>query len=205
MAMVIERRHNLLKPGKHYREVCAKDRIVLHHTQGGSARSSVDWWNSQPGHVCTPYLIERDGTVLEVYPPEHWSYALGIGSAAAEKRSVHVELCSHGPLREDGGELFRLSGSPFRGEHIAYGEPWRGHSVYERYTKEQVEATIGLLGHLVDRFGMEVGDLDGFWHYDAKSGMAVISHTTVRRDKSDIHPQPDLVGGIQAWQKARAR
>jgi len=193
--------HNLLKPEKHYPEECVKERIVLHHTQGGTARSSADWWNSQPGHVCTPYLIERDGTVLETYPPGHWSYALGIGDKAAEKRSIHIELCSHGPLREEGGELFRLSGSPFRGEHIVYDNPWRGYSIYERYTKEQVDATIKLLEHLVDRFGIKVGDLGGFWHYDTGSKKAIISHTTVRKDKSDIHPQPDLVERVLALGK----
>jgi len=55
---------------------------------------------------------------------------------------------------------------------------------------------VELVGHLADRFGIGLGNLEGFWHYDRGSDKGVISHTTVRRDKSDIHPQRDLVEAL---------
>jgi len=137
--MKITKDHSLLKQGKHYASPQRKDRIVLHHTEGGNARSSVDWWNRNSLRVCTPYLIERDGTVLEVFPPEHWAYALGIGSAEEEeKRSVHVEICSHGGLADRDGCLYKWTGEPFEGDFVEYPEGHRGHFFYERYTAGQV-------------------------------------------------------------------
>jgi len=188
--------HSLLKSGKYYASPQHKDRIVLHHTEGGSARSSVDWWNQGALRVCTPYLVERDGTVLEVFPPEHWAYALGIGSAAEEKRSIHVEICSYGGLTYRDGGLYKWTGEPFEGDFVEYPEGWRGHRYYEKYTAGQVEATVGLVRHLADRFGISLKGLENFWLYDRGSAKGVISHTTVRKDKSDIHPQGDLVGAL---------
>src|SRR5437868_10376792 len=45
-----------------------KDLIVLHHTVGGSAKSTFDYWRTDPQHIGTAYIVERDGTIFEVFP-----------------------------------------------------------------------------------------------------------------------------------------
>jgi N-acetyl-anhydromuramyl-L-alanine amidase AmpD len=78
-----------------------KDLIVLHHTVGGSARSTYDYWRIGSEHIGTAYIVERDGTVYEVFPPECWAYHLGLKigpQGVVDKRSIGIEIASEGPL-----------------------------------------------------------------------------------------------------------
>lgn len=174
-----------------------KKRIVLHHTSGGTAESSIAWWNTHRDRVCTPYLIKRDGTILEVYPPEFWAYALGINSSWAEKKSIHIELCNYGWLNKIEGEFYTSYGKKISREKVnTYKHEHRGHLYYEKYTEDQISSLIYLIDHLVHKFNLSIGDVEKFWWYDKNSSKTLISHTTVRKDKSDIHPQPDLIKAI---------
>ena len=191
--------HHLLLDNQYYHKAQDKKRIVLHHTAGGTATSSINWWNEKLDHVCTPYLIDRDGTILEVFPPEYWAYALGINSPWAEKKSIQIELCSFGGLINHEGQLYRKIGDRlflFDGPHVRYEKEHRGYLFFERYTAEQIQSLLFLLDHLANRFSLEIGDVEKFWWYDKESKKTLISHTTVRKDKSDIHPQPDLIQAI---------
>ena len=47
-----------------------KTGICLHHTVGGSAVSSFNWWLNDQRLVGTAYLIARDGKIHEVFDPE---------------------------------------------------------------------------------------------------------------------------------------
>ncbi len=51
---------------------------MLHHTAGGSARSTFNYWNGNATRIATAYIVERDGTIFEVFDPRH----LNLDSAA---------------------------------------------------------------------------------------------------------------------------
>lgn len=191
--------YGLLDDNQYYHTTCNKTRIVLHHTAGGSAESSIDWWNKYRDHICTPYIIDRNGRILELFPPEYWAYALGINSSWAEKKSIHIELCNYGWLVLHNDKLFRQIGNklyPFDGEHVQYNQKHRGYLYFEKYTSEQISSLMYLLEYLSKRFNIKVNDVEKFWWYDKNTSKSLISHTTVRKDKSDIHPQPDLIKAI---------
>ena len=40
----------------------------LHHTVSTNAMSAWRWWNSTPDRVGTPYIIDRDGSIMECFP-----------------------------------------------------------------------------------------------------------------------------------------
>jgi N-acetyl-anhydromuramyl-L-alanine amidase AmpD len=191
--------HGSLKSNQYYQQEQKKDQICLHHTAGGSAQSSVDWWNSKPDHISTPYLIDRDGTIIETYPPKYWAYALGLtDGTATEKRTIHIELCNWGWLVKKGSKFYR-AGNQLKeipaDQVISYKTEHRGFLHFERYTQEQIDALVFLIGKLMHDFGIKISNVEKFWHFGAKS-KGLISHTTVRRDKSDIHPQPELIAAI---------
>ena len=188
---------NLLHDNQYYHKANNKKRIILHHTAGGSAESSINWWNKHRDHVCTPYLIKRDGTILELFNPEYWAYALGINSSWAEKKSVQIEICSYGWLNKIDGKFYNGYGKKIAADKVqTYTAEHRGHIYYEKYTDAQVASIIYLIDYLANKFNISVGDVEKFWYYNKDSNKTLISHTTVRKDKSDIHPQHNLIKGI---------
>lgn len=201
--MEIVNAHNLLNDNQYYHEVSEKKRIVLHHTAGGTAKSSIDWWNQKPDRVSTPYVIDRDGTIYETFDPKFWAYALGINQASAEKKSIHIELANYGWVNKIGGKFYNPYGKELKSEVVQYKDKHRGHLYYEAYTEEQIASLIYLIKYLDERFklGIVHSDIYQFWHYNLSSSKSLISHTTVRRDKSDIHPQPELIQAIYDYAK----
>src|SRR5213082_1851366 len=96
-----------LPPGEYFNAPQAKDLIVLHHTVGGSAKSTFDYWRTDPQHIGTAYIVERDGTIFEVFPPECWAYHLGLKTTSSvDKRSIGIEIAYEGALLERGGKYY---------------------------------------------------------------------------------------------------
>ena len=181
-----------------------KSLIVLHHTVGGSARSTFEWWRTdrtmagKPSRIGTAYLIERDGTIYEIFPPECWAWHLGLKGTrgAVDKRSIGIELCNEGPLLHRGGKFYcfaRVSErTRYEGEVYDYGRDWRGqYRYFAVYPKRQVEATRLLLRKLIEDFKIPPqtprnhlkADLARYQNYNG-----VLGHAHLRTDKTDPHP-----------------
>lgn len=194
-----------------------KKTIVLHHTVGGSARSTYRWWTmdrkaatGQELRVGTAYLVERDGTIYETFPPECWAYHIGIGDGPLERRTIGIELCSEGALQVRGPDLYGIGArlgdmqemlTSGRVVHVPQG--WRGFDWFDAYDEPQVEATCRLVRWLCERFNIPgamprptewLGSADRT-HWGAFAG--VIHHALLRSDKSDLHP------GFPEWRLAR--
>src|SRR5205085_11648841 len=92
-----------LPPDSYFPEKHQKDLVVLHHTVGGSAKSTFEYWRTDEQHIGTAYIVDRDGTIYEVFPPECSAYHLGLKTTRElHKRSVGIEIASEGALREPG-------------------------------------------------------------------------------------------------------
>lgn len=162
---------DLRLPASEYgREKFPKHLGVLHHTVGGSAKSSFQHWVDTPGSVATADLVERTGTVLEVFPPECWAIhlfrmdalPLGVRAETAkylERHSYGVEIASEGALtyQNTGGpdsDIYAFDGKKYLGKAsqlLAAGRilrmptPWRGYQYFDAYDLDQVTATIQLV------------------------------------------------------------
>ncbi len=137
-----------------------KSGIAIHHTVGGSARSTFQWWlhdkgdGGRPLIVGTAYLIDLDGTVFEVFDPTAWAYQFGLHWTAAarlkfEQRFIGVELASEGALMERNGKLYcfdRVSPRTLKPKDQAFdcGRVWRGYRWFDRYEDAQLEALARL-------------------------------------------------------------
>lgn len=181
-----------LASNQYYQGVNTKKYIFLHHTAGGSAASSVAHWASNPDHIATPYIIDRDGTIYECFSPQFWAYHLGVkGNSQIEKSSIGIEICSYGGLKDDK----TYTGKVIPKDRQAKCD-FRGYQYWEAYTPEQIAALKLLLPYLLDRFKITPQiDRKDFWEYKNPSTLppGIYSHTTVRKDKIDIFPQKELV------------
>lgn len=186
-----------LDKGQYREEKTAKTHIILHHTAGGSAAGAIAGWNATPERVATAYLIEKDGTIYEVYNPEFWANHLGKGvPTSLEKASIGIEIVNYGQLTaKTNGDLLTYTGRKIAPEKAVKCD-FRGFQYYEAYTPEQIAALSRLLPYLMDKFSIKPqADRKNFWEYrDPKTlPSGIWSHTTVRKDKVDIFPQKEIV------------
>ncbi len=202
MALQINRNHRLPE-GQYFHEFTPKSGICLHHTVGGSALSTINYWAGNAEMVGTAYIIERDGVIYEVFDPRCWAWQCGLKwpdeqRIAFEKRFIGIELASEGGLIEHDGELYcfdRISERTRkdRAEAFDYGQEYRGYRYFDRYEPPQVAALVELVNHLCDEFGIErqvPADYLGFHGTKLANFEGVIGHVNIRLDKSD--PAPDV-------------
>ena len=83
MSVNVDRSLELPK-SEYFPEPQAKSGIGLHHTVSDDAHSAVRWWHAdmtatgKPRHVATAYVIDKDGTVFELFDPAAWAFSLGL-------------------------------------------------------------------------------------------------------------------------------
>lgn len=197
-----------------YPQVIKKTQIFWHHTAGTNADGAIAWWNQTPEHVGVAYVIDRDGTIYEVFDPKCWAYHLGIpaskgGDGKDDQDSIGIEIVSAGwvnkeidgtftfyPLfpNKSGGQKIPASDVWDLGE----GNEWRGYRYFQKYSDKQIDSLINLTKKLVEDFGIEIQpSLKDFWVYNkdviTKHLPGLWSHTTVLMEKSDIIPQKDFI------------
>ena len=182
-----------------------KDLIVLHHTVGGSALSTINYWKTDPNRIATAYIIERNGEVFEVFDPKCWAFHLGLKGAggAVDKRSIGIEIASEGGLIQRDERLYcfdKVSDRTlFTQEYYDHGMPWRGYRFFDVYTDAQISAAIELINKLCEQF--KIPKQTPANHFDSddiyRGFQGILGHHHLRPDKSDVHP------GF-AWQKVVA-
>lgn len=193
--------------------------IVLHHTCGSSADSAVSWWQQTAERVGTNFIIDKDGTVVQCFDLKYWAYHLYVASKnnsvppqyktfAHDRRlaraSVGIELVSAGELTVKNGQFISSYDKVIPKESvITYEKPFRDCRFYEAYTKAQLESLSQLLQHLSPLLPhIPFKYNEGMWqtNIEAVKGTAGIwSHVSYRSDKSDCHPQKELIAILKAF------
>ena len=184
MGTITINRQLRLTDDQYFKEHTDKTNICLHHTVGGSAKSTFDYWQSNPDRIATAYIVERDGTIYEVFDPSYWAHHLGLKMAKNilyNQRTIGIELASEGALRT-GHELnlqtnddkfdenylyaFDIDVKPFKNAKKLYhrfndtskfydsGIEFRGYMFFDVYDEPQTIATIALVNHLCEQFNI---------------------------------------------------
>ena len=193
-----------LPASEYYSHRYPKSLCVLHHSVGGSARSTFTWWHTDRNHsglptrIGTAYIVERDGTIFEIFPPECWAYHLGIKGAhgRVDHRSIGIEMANEGPLIHRGGKFYCFGHVSERTEYDGkvFDYKWEYRQQYRyfaAYTDKQIKATVRLVDHLIFRFHIPaVMPRNPFKANQAKylNYKGILGHAHLRPDKTDPHP-----------------
>ena len=198
-----------LPHGEFFAQRERKTGIAIHHTVCGAANTTIELWRDDrtprggKRRVATAYVIGRDGTVFEIFDPEHWAYHLGVPwpgplRRGFEQRFIGIEIASEGGLIERDGILYafdRVASHTLRAkaQSFDYGQTYRGYRWFDRYEPTQLDALGRLVDELCERFPIPRRYPDRPFDYYGEALAefeGVIGHAMVRSDKSD--PAPDL-------------
>lgn len=194
----------------YFKEQTPKRQIVLHHTVSGrGVEGDIRWWKQNPDRIATAIIIGWDGAIHQLFSSRYWAHHLGVranNNVALNKSSIGVELDAWGglvkysrkwyPARWDGGKhVANTKVRPVENVQI-YSNGYRGFYGYEKYSDEQIESLRKLLVYWGDYYMIPLDYRETMWDISqqALNGEAGIwSHTSFRSDKSDVHPQPELI------------
>jgi len=205
---------------KFFKETHPKTQVVLHHTiSGPNIDGDVSTWINGKYNVGTCIIVARDGTPYQLFSSKYWAYHLGAGDHNQDRRSIGIEIDSWGGLTLGKGDLkvfsyeksrffpwnFKITETDkyynYYGGSVEvpiqyYPNGFRGYQYFEKYTNEQIQ-TVGELLLLWNKtYGIPLTYNESMWDISptAMSGTPGIwSHTSFRKDKSDIQPQTELI------------
>lgn len=191
----------VLQPDSQYvKQVFPKTQIFLHFTAGGpSAKNVINGWNADEPRISTAYVVDRNtGEVFECFNPKYYSFHLGINNTNGrlDKTSIGIEICSYGPIKKVGDKYMAWPKdwtTELPEKNIAkLDRPFRGYSYFEDFTPMQLHNVERLLRSLIKQFNIKVQkSFDTTWFdYNQevidKTLPGIWSHVTVRRDKTDL-------------------
>lgn len=206
----------------YYKTVHAKKRILLHFT-AGYLTGDVNTMMTKGSHVSVPFVVARNGKILNLWTSKYWAYHLGPtasgGNQPMSASSVAIEISNIGPLIKVGNELHTIYSSKYKpagakepqiyclaSQTEAYvAESYRGFAHFATFTDAQIESTIKLVRFLTGRYGIPREFLPESSRYEKMPNPAsfngILSHVNFRADKSDIGPAfpwDRVIAGVKA-------
>lgn len=151
-------------------QVTEKKYIIIHGTNSrtkfspqsgkkGGAQDIVDRWNNNKEKFASPYLIDRDGTIVQTFPDEHWAYHLNISNSYGnyDRMSVGIELVNElGLLKEN--NIYYM-GDYVHHQNIYTGpkfeKQFRRYNYWADLSKEQVDSLVNLIDFLTTKHNIE--------------------------------------------------
>jgi N-acetyl-anhydromuramyl-L-alanine amidase AmpD len=211
---------------KYFKTKYKKTQIVLHHTVSGpNISGDVNTWINSKYRIGTCIIVARDGTPYQLFSSRYWAYHLGTGDHEQDKRSIGIEIDNWGGLKPGGGlksfcvapymrgfmypkftrpeSFYAYYGNKVDVPVQYYKDGYRGYNYYEKYTDEQIKTVGELLLFWRDRYKIPLAYNDKMWDVTSESKWGkpgVWSHTSFRTDKSDVHPQPELIQMLKTIQ-----
>ena len=190
-----------LPDDQYYKDVYNKRQIVIHHTvSNGNAKNVIASWQKTKEKVGVAFVIDREGKVHKAFSSAHWAHHLGtkeINNTILNKQSIGIELCSWGSLKFKNDKYFSSTNVevPIK-EVTTYDYPFRGIRYYQKYTDKQLESLKFLLQYLCETYKIPRTYIPEMWEI-SKSALrgdkGIFTHVSYRKDKSDCHPQRELV------------
>ncbi|MCK8521028.1 N-acetylmuramoyl-L-alanine amidase [Aquimarina sp. D1M17] len=139
-----------------------KKQIVLHYT-AGYLKGDVAAL-SRPNHrVSVPFIIARNGTILNLWSSAFWAYHLGSGAVGGNtnggRRTIAIEMSNIGFLKRIGDNLVTVYNDNDVYCHIDDRQfytkldiPFRGEQYFATYTTKQYKSLVLLLRYLTAEY-----------------------------------------------------
>lgn len=187
-------RSEALPEFEYFKEKQEKDTIVLHHTVSSVGKYVDDWFKKDRGKskVAVAYVVDKDGTVFELFNPKYWAYHTGTGNRNnIDKRSIAIEIVNEGTLDKIGDKFYWFDGKhEYHGNPMKLNRSWRNHLYFAEYTEAQIKAAIELIFHLFKDFpgiGKSFSNTFSFSESFFYTN-GIIMHCNIRTDKTDLSP-----------------
>jgi hypothetical protein len=203
-------------------DVCPKKQIYLHHTAGNANPIGVfKYWGKTGERVATCVTVGglpgtskdwKDGDIAQGFSSKYWAYHLGLQTTtfakfkipyqSLDKISIGVEICNWGYLvKTDRGFTTYVNTTVPDDQVVEYKDKFKGQKYYHKYTDAQIESTRKLLLYWKDIYGIPLTYNEDIWDIcprALKGEAGVYTHNSVRKDKSDIHPQPEMIAMLKS-------
>jgi N-acetyl-anhydromuramyl-L-alanine amidase AmpD len=197
---------------QYFREQTNKKQIVIHHTVSGQGvDGDIAWWRSTVDRIGTAIIIGWDGKIYQCFSSKYWAHHLGCKTAnnkALNKGAIGIEIDAWGGLIRKNKLWYPAKWNKDLKKFVAntkvkpiknvqeYKQKYRGFYGFEKYTDAQIEAVRQLLVFWGEKYNIPLTYNNDMWDVSTKalSGQAgVWTHVSFRTDKSDCHPQPELI------------
>jgi len=207
--------------------VFPKHWLLLHHTAGGhNPFATIKQWNTDTrGRIATEYVIggnstkeddnKLDGVVVQCFPNGAWASHIGAnGNSHLHPESVGIEVCNYGYLTKqaDGSFVTYVNSKVPNSQVVDLGFKFNGHQYYHAYTDKQIASlvllikeiqklnpTINIAKGLLEWLSKESPEMAFGYKDEAFKGTVkgMFSHTNIRKDKTDMSPQPKLIAALK--------
>ncbi|GAA4276757.1 N-acetylmuramoyl-L-alanine amidase [Aquimarina mytili] len=146
----------------YYQEKNSKTQIVLHYT-AGYIKGDVAALSRPNNHVSTPFIIARNGHILNLWSSAFWSYHLGSGAiggnTSGSKRTIAIELSNIGFLKRIDNKLVTVYSDTDvycdireKQFYTKLESPYRGEVYYAKFTRRQYHSLQLLLRYLTTEY-----------------------------------------------------
>jgi N-acetyl-anhydromuramyl-L-alanine amidase AmpD len=201
-----------LKDNQYFAESSPKTQIYLHHTAGnGNAEGVSRYWNGNDSRIATAFIIGENGTIVQCFSSKHWAWHLGIDQedfarngakySNLNKLSVGIEVCNWGYLKKKGDKFYNYAGGVVNPSYVTELEtPYKGYKYWYKYSDAQIESLRQLVVYLCETYDIPKDYRSEIWAIDKeafKGTKGIFTHNSVRKDKSDMYPDPRVIKMLQ--------
>lgn len=202
---------------QYIKEEYKKTQIYLHHTAGNSNPLAVfKYWGENKERIATCVVVGGkpgaskgwiDGEVVQGFSAKYWAYHLGLKEStfqkyetpyrSLDKTSIGIEICNWGQLTYKSGKFYNyVNREVSKDEVVELPVAHRGFKFYHAYTDAQIATIKELLIAWKTHFNIPIHYNPDIWDITPralKGEPGVYTHNSVRIDKVDVSPQPNLI------------
>lgn len=195
-----------LDKSQYYQEKYEKKQIVLHHTaSNGNAKNVITGWKETVQKIGVAFVIDGEGVIYQAFSSAHWAHHLGVyekNNRILNQQSTGIEICNWGLLSYKEGRYFNYLNQEIPADEvIVYFQKFRGSFYYQRYTEKQLKSLKDLLNYLCETYGIPKKYNIDMWDVSKltlSGNPGIYTHVSFRKDKSDCHPQKELIKMLQS-------
>jgi N-acetyl-anhydromuramyl-L-alanine amidase AmpD len=186
---------------QYFQEKYTKRQIVIHHTaSNGNAKNVITGWRKNKERVGVAFVIDHEGIIHQAFSSAHWAHHLGtqeLNNTLLNKQSIGIELCNWGQLKLQKSKYVNYLNQEIPLDEVyVYDSPFRGSFYFQKYTGKQLESLKNLINYLTETYNIPKDYKKDMWDISrlALAGSpGIYTHVSFRKDKSDCHPQVELI------------
>lgn len=212
---VLNIKKQFLPNGEFFPGPTKKDWLFLHHTAGWNNPYNTirNWGRDNRGAVATEFVLGGqkitdgdstfDGELVQAFPTGGWGWHLGTGNNVMHRNSVGIEVCNFGWIKNGRTYVNTVADT---NQIVTLKKAFRGHKTWHRYSDAQISVLKDWILFIAERDGIDVRKglpelikqkgADAFDFFDiahVTKNPGLWNHTNVRKDKTDMFPQQELI------------